>query len=63
MPGAGGGVPGVWDWGGWGRGYTGTQPSTLPDPYLVHIQPQSPTYGQMKANSGYSMRFPRMGLE
>ena len=42
------GVPGVGDEGGYGRGYTGYPPDTLPGPYLVVYWPQGPTYGQMK---------------
>ena len=58
-----GGVPGVWD-GRVGReGYTGTQPAPVPDPNISHILALSPTYGQMKENYWYFMRFPEMGLE
>ena len=62
-PGAGGGVPGVWDdWVGL-EGYTGytTQPSQ--DPYFIIFQPQGPTHGQMKVKSSILMRFPRIGLD
>ena len=30
-----GGVPGVWELGGYLEGYTGTLPDTLQDPYLT----------------------------
>ena len=59
-----GGVPGVvgmWE-GAW-EGYTGTQALPSQDPYSSHIPASGPTYGQMKENLRYSMRFPRMGLE
>ena len=45
----GGGVPGVWDEGGVGRGYTGYPPDPPQDPYLVYFWLKDPTYGQMKA--------------
>ena len=63
LVGTGEGVPGVWDRVGTGEGYTGTQPRPSQDPYLVLIQPQGPTYGQMKVKKSILMRFPRMGLE
>ena len=47
---AGGGVPGVVGTGvGGGEGYTGTHPTLIPGPIFNHIQPEGPTYGQMKA--------------
>ena len=55
---AGRGVPGVWEmrggWVGTGEGYTGTQALPVPDRLYTVIQPQGPTYGQMKAISGIS---------
>ena len=48
---------------GWvaGEGYTGTHPDHAQDPYLVIFQVISPTHGQMKAISGFYMRFPEIG--
>ena len=60
---AGRGVPGVWEDGRVREGYTGYYPVTLQDPYFIIFKPQGPTYGQMKGNIMYLMRFPRMGLE
>ena len=57
------GVPGVWDEGGSWEGYTGVLPRHLPVPIFSLFPALRPTYGQMKAISMYSMRFPKMGLE
>ena len=52
------GVPGVVGmWVGAWVGYTGYYQIPSQDPYLDHIRPQGPTYGQMKAISLYFMRF------
>ena len=55
------GVPGVWDWGRAGRGYTGTPARTLPGPIFSLFKAKGPTYGQMKAILDYFMRFLRYG--
>ena len=59
----GGGVPGVWDDGVAGRGYTGYYPATSQDPILTIFSLRSPTHGQMKGLSEVSMRFLRKGPE
>ena len=51
--GRGGGCTGVGSWVGTREGYTGTQPQTSPRTHILHILRYSPTYGQMKAISGF----------
>ena len=51
--------PGYGDGGVAGRGYTGYPASPSQGPIFSHIQPQSPTYGQMRAILRLIMRFPR----
>ena len=64
MTSSGGGVyPGYGTMGGAGRAIPGTTQHPSQGPIYTIIQPQDPTYGQMKAISLCSMRFLRMGLE
>ena len=58
--GGGGGVPGGGDVVGGREGYTGTPPDTLPDPKTSIFKAKGPTYGQMKLNLRYFMRFLRI---
>ena len=44
-----GGVPGVWDLGGWLGGLYRYPNIPSQDPYLVNSSLKAPTYGQMKA--------------
>ena len=53
--------PGYGDGGVGLEGYTGYPPDTLPGPVFKVIPEISPTYGQMKAISGYFMRFSQIG--
>ena len=57
------GVPGVWDDGWAGRGYTGVLPSPSQVPIFSIYLASGPTYGQMKAKLDSFMRFLRLGLE
>ena len=59
----GGGVPGVVEDRVAGRGAIPVPTRHPPGPIFNIFKPQGPTYGQMKANLRYSMRFPRMGLD
>ena len=56
----GGGVPGVWGREGGLEGLYRYPPDPSQDPYSSIFKAEGPTYGQMKVNLRYIMRFPEV---